>query len=672
MKKSLLIAVGASLAITASAQTNHKPAVNGVKKAQTLINYHQEENVSPIKRQAKTPLLNRSGRTAYNRTQLGTYNPIKISSSANTYGFLVSNTQSVVANKDLNTIVFANRGSAETKPTGWNSGWLMAKFSKDFGSTWDSVWVYDVQGADGWARYPLTMLLNPAGNTDPANARIAMTGPATASAAGWPSFFQASVGFDGSNKSNVNNYYGTAGVPNNQFPRLNGGSCSNHGYAIGNWESNVDGQTLTARGFKGAMVNKAALNSGTVTWTYDSIIATYAIGSDGEPVGYESPISAWSEDGQTGYVVFYGVEHDATGQNISFQPIVWKTTDGGATYNHILYNYDWSSTNLDEEFLNPVGGQGGTLYKPWFSQATGTDAIVDANGELHLFTEIRSGSSYSLDSAGYSYNHSGFDAMLFDVSTKTTSTDAQWNVAFVDFKYAKDDANGGSFNDVANAIDARLQISVSADRTKMFYTWLDCDTTLASGNLDYPEIFVKGRDLTTNKWTETYLVSDDVGNAYWMYASDVALTNGNGDHVLPITITEDAYAYVGTGKQNVDFVDNAVIPSSAFTIADTLSSTGSAVPLSTVNTTATNLKVSVAPNPTNGVAKINVTLPNSSAITVNVYNALGALVETATLNGIAGVNTVKVNLENNASGIYSYKVVTACGNSNGKIMLVSK
>jgi len=158
MKKTLLVALGAGVALSTNAQTDFK-AVSGVKKTATLINYEPKEIVSPYKRELKSPVTNTSNRRSFGRTQLGTYDPKKISSSPNCFGFLVSNSQSIVANKDLKTIVFANRGSAETKPSGWNSGWIMAKYSQDYGATWDSVWVYDDPRTDALSRRMLFVVI---------------------------------------------------------------------------------------------------------------------------------------------------------------------------------------------------------------------------------------------------------------------------------------------------------------------------------------------------------------------------------------------------------------------------------------------------------------------------------------------------------------------------------
>lgn len=93
--------------------------------------------------------------------------PIPIGTSGNGFGFFVDGrTASVWADNRLNTISFTHRQELPT------SGHLGYDISTDGGTTWETnITMYDASAAGASpARYPQGGFINPAGNTDPANA----------------------------------------------------------------------------------------------------------------------------------------------------------------------------------------------------------------------------------------------------------------------------------------------------------------------------------------------------------------------------------------------------------------------------------------------------------------------------------------------------------------------
>ena len=65
------------------------------------------------------------------------------------------------------------------------------------------------------------------------------------------------------------------------------------------------------------------------------------------------------------------------------------------------------------------------------------------------------------------------------------------------------------------------------------------------------------------------------------------------------------------------------------------------------------------PNPFNPVTSIKYALPEAARVKVAVYNTLGQVVEVLVDSEMeAGNHTVSWNSENNASGIYFYRIVT--------------
>ncbi len=72
-----------------------------------------------------------------------------------------------------------------------------------------------------------------------------------------------------------------------------------------------------------------------------------------------------------------------------------------------------------------------------------------------------------------------------------------------------------------------------------------------------------------------------------------------------------------------------------------------------------NKAISVFPNPTNSVFNVKLDAATAETMTVNVYNTIGEIITTATVNG----NTADIDMSNYASGIYIVKVIA--GNQIG-------
>jgi hypothetical protein len=80
--------------------------------------------------------------------------------------------------------------------------------------------------------------------------------------------------------------------------------------------------------------------------------------------------------------------------------------------------------------------------------------------------------------------------------------------------------------------------------------------------------------------------------------------------------------------------------------------------LSVDDVNATENSLNVYPNPSNGtVTNVNFSLNNTEGVNVNVYNALGQIVETINTSELVnGMNNLKINTSNYNTGIYTVKV----------------
>src|ERR1700741_491420 len=183
MKKSLLLFTAVLSGLTLSAQNSkHLPAgrLGGVKVTGQTQQALTEEVSQDLGYQP------RSTNTA--KIAIAPYS--FFSSARNAFGFIVSESTCLTYNADLNAVVFTQRNTQDwpnsafpTTPGAGASGYLVTKWSVDNGQTWDSTcyWQSDVN----WLRYPSGVVLNPAGNTTIANARVVAFGPTTVAATGW-------------------------------------------------------------------------------------------------------------------------------------------------------------------------------------------------------------------------------------------------------------------------------------------------------------------------------------------------------------------------------------------------------------------------------------------------------------------------------------------------------
>lgn len=690
MKKHLLTVLGLSIAFAGVAQTAKLKPSRAVKQ-NTRVKATLNEGGGSAPYNFQAPSIVKSHRTAgvYGREYLGTYAPKGFGSSANAFGLLTINQTVINANQELNAVLFTNRQSVVWKPTGFNSGWIYSKWSTNMGTSWDSLYVEYENANVNRGRYPGGVILNQPGNSTLANATAVTAGPMT-NGAGWVGNFFSSINLVSTTVAANDPTYSTVtgsdtnmavnpdpGFGSQAFARNYFSASGNVGHVAGM----IYSDPLTPDGWRGAMINKASLaTNGAVSWTIDSIKPGFHKASDGTWDGYETPVMAWSKDGNTGYVIFYGVDSNSTigTSQRSFQPITYKTTDGGTTWNRYCPLFDWNSTILvrEDTMLNDIGGNA-TNYKAWFTQSEGVDATVDYNGDLHLITQIGSASSDNEDSLGYAYSSS----FIYDVHTiKEFGTGANsYCVTLLDTIWStrasgtsgEDGYTENPWGDGSGAKldqDARLQIARSDDGKVVFFVWADTDTTLANGYNTAPDIYIKGFDVSKSKFTKTYNVTQETSEGYWVYASDIALKNG-ASYAVPLTYSNSANKNGGSNIYH-SFIDNAVIDTVMFDQNGPNDSQNFNCAYTSVKEVVKSFSnVSLSPNPTSGVSELSVSLDKASEIVVSVYNVTGALVMSKTIKGTEGNNTITLNANNWNNGVYFYNVKSGSAAASGKLVV---
>ena len=650
MKKGLLIILSISASIALSAQV---PKIAGVKKVD-LTNSNAKSTDGESRNFYNTATSNQRN-AGPNAIQTA---GVKFTSSWNAFGLLVSSSHCLTADQALNAVMFTHRISQDW-PADANvaSGYGEYSWSTNYGTTWDSSYFADQTSLGNKRfRYPSGAIINPAGNTNVANALNVATGPYT-SGTNWDGYFgnyQMMVNGAGSSTSIFDNGVGTPALA---FPRI---SITSYDDSSAWVSGGFYTDPIAATGYLGANLMKGKWNGTALTWSFDSILPNFHQDATGANDAFTQSFVGFSPNGQIGYQVFFGVDASATtSQTRAFSPITYKSTNGGATWNLLPVN-DFSTIPAISTYLIPASD--GNL-KPWFDQSQGADIVVDNNGELHIVCTISSGYSDDNDSLGYTYtltgqngttaqhyiydvhtSPTGWDAWLIDSLMTTTSTN---NTIFVDGQ------TGGAF-----ATDARIQMSHTTDRSKLFFAWVDSDPLALAGENALPDLKAVGYDLVTGFKTPVtqFTTSQDF---YFHYVSNVTLVSGNtysigvtnsidrnGSH--DVITTFDHYFYEGCKFNTSDFTVQFV----------------------GVNEQAANFgSLNIYPNPAKDQINLNVNMVSGENVSFQITNSLGQVVLVENRSLVNGNNNVQLNTSKLTSGVYFVTIASETSKVTSKIVI---
>ena len=427
-----------------------------------------------------------------------------LGSSANVNGVLDATTTAVTANQACDLIVMTHRDNYSNVAT-CGTGAYIAAYSTNNGSTWDTtVDLFCNTNATAGTRYPNGVIFNPVGNTTPSMAYDVMSGPYTnGSATGdsWVATVYGSTTFGDANATVPGLYWtnGSAGVKTQNTGDLSFMSSSDDSsvHVIG------EGYKLNASGgftvWLGAVLTTGKFSSATDTfkWTqtvfrphlipsYKGFNSSSPFDSSAAPLSV--PGTAWSQDGKTGYVVFFA-NADSSGNNfVTDQPIIYKTTNSGLTW-AMMPLFNFGTLPSLTAHLETAQDTAATL-PIWYTFETGAtssqgavndyDLTVDYRGNLHIFGVVVSAFYASVDSSYTVHFYSNQDGYIYDVSTTTPT--GGWQARFIDSMMTTPCANAGrgsvntdwdssatSFVGMGN----RLQASRTTDGKHIFCTWED-------------------------------------------------------------------------------------------------------------------------------------------------------------------------------------------------------
>jgi hypothetical protein len=633
MRKTLLVGVALGMGITAIAQNviSYPPqkSISPIKKA-TIDSPSLLQPVNPI-----TSVTNNANRVAPVVNPNAALVVVPMGSSYNLLTAVVEEVTYLTANQATNLIGFTHRQNAG-QPGG--SGLIQMSISADGGSNFDTTTARIIMdGSLGLAqRYPSGVIYNPIGNTNYNNAFGVVFGPYTISP-DWSGIYYGSERFD----NTLNNQDSTSNASPGAVPQTQGSqyymSISDNGMAH-NFGIDYDTDSLVA----------LVLNTGTwdlvnnrMNWTQQEIDQDFVRESDGSEAVTNWGM-AWSQDGLTGYVIFFG--RDVTNDYSGYYPVVYKTINAGTTWTKSTYDFSTVS-NLTSK-LWPVNT--GSVTRPIWIGSHGLDFVVDKNNNLHIFGAVQGAYSTHPDSLGYTYTTE--PAKLFDVYTTATGWDATlMDTIWADPLGQTGDTGGLTMSPFDARYGARIQASRTTDGSRLFVGWTDTDTTLSTDNI-IPDLFVKGYDVDNNMLTPTMNVTRNTsldGSAFFHGISNITLVNGTTYNV-PASVSMPR-----SGTDNTQPANHYYLKGISFTQADFNVSPDVGI----AEHSQADFSVSQnRPNPFNGVASFEITLAKSSSVVVEVYNMLGQNLATDKTMMHEGVNTVNINASSFEAGVYFYSV----------------
>jgi len=637
MKKVLFL--GAAMLISAgimAQSTGERTLVGASNKYEKVQKLNRTESVNqqvsnPVNRPVQK--LNNKAALAITKTYIGT--------SANVFSVLLPEQAGLAANEATGLIQMTHRANG----VDFSSGYIHAAFSTDGGFSFNDSTVMVWENNDSYiARYPSGVIYNPTGNTTPANAYAVSAGPVIVST--WAGGYFSSETFAGTNFAyDLSLFTDTVGgaQPYNYMPRMHMQARGNKVFLYGDANTD-DGTNYTGIN---TTINIGTFNAGTNSfdWTLATHTPTYLADGLGNPDGYVYPGFAMDDDGLNGYLIYIGRNGDAIDQ-LTYQPLVYKTTDGGLTWTEQAA-FNWTTCPAIQTLatdLSPVG-------RPMFS--TVKDATIDADGYLHFSSYIHGAYSDNVDSLGYYSVYTGMQGIIFD----TYQTATGWASMIVDTVFATDPDDATTLIDAGTADyvawDERFQMSRTDDGSKIVYAWMDTDPILTDVNI-YPDIMVKMYDVATGvmgpKINLTAGTAYDAMN-YWMYLADITFDKGS---YYQVNMSTSTLNMASGGPVDHEYINGVY-----------LDETGNLY--TGINDLPLDAAISMYPNPTSG--DLNISFNNLAAGNYNVvvYNTIGGVVINQNMD-VNGAVVRTINMNELPTGIYMVQVSNENGATTKKVI----
>ncbi len=620
----------------------------------------------------------------------------RFTGSMNAHGVLISESKPLQYNPGVNAVSFIHRKSSTyTVSSNGNSGSIVGMYSTNAGASWDSTCIW--ANAIDLARYPQGGIYNPLGNTNINNAYMTGCGPLT-SGAGWTGNWYASkqITTPGTNTAGIDQQAHLDASPTIKkhafsrysFTTVDGGLTR----SIANIVNDVNGTTNAIFGLRGAAMVKGIFSAGVFVWSVDSFIPCVMNRADGSKYLNEKMIQCWDNAGVVGYVIMLGVPCGGTPCMKSYKPIVYKTTNGGASW-ALFPAEDFGSPTLFGGLLNrlyPINTNSLAII-PYFSSNEGIDAVVDINGQLHLACTVVGAYSNHNDSLDYthsfganqySYSYGGsFEyPFIYDFYTKSSGG---WGYHIVDSMGTE--APVGPFGTLANPwingmagkldYNSRIQMSRTSNGRNIFYSWTESDTTVVNDKWNTsPDIKMKGYDVTLNWQTPRYNISTGLlitdQKSYFHFMSPKSISTGTTSFEIPLTISHNSTL---DGSLPIDhyYLKGVSFTATSFSVFPFYGGgwAGTGCVILDIPEKPNELNsFDVVPNPSSGMLSVSISLDKVQDIKVFITDYLGRVLENKTVKSIQGENTIPLDLSSYNSGLYLISLVTDSFTETKKII----
>lgn len=583
-----------------------------------------------------------------NHAPTGVLNKIPMMSSLNANGIFGYEQRFLAVDQTTNLFSYGNRAGGIFGNTGND---LKYKFTTDQGLTWDSA----VMVSDGVKkfRYPSMILFNPGNNSGIDEIYGVMTGPVTE--ADWTDQYFGSIRLDGQfpdmnyqanetgtylNHMNIGLYCSPDGHVTVGSQRLNGatGAYTYHGWEILNGTFNAAEHKFD--------------------WQLPFLKVSPELLEEGR---IDANAIVWSVDGSVGYLLGTAVDADPAYNPYGVEwPVILKTTDHGLTWNKTS-PFDFASLPVWEEYLYPTRADLDKIIPRWYNKWASPDnqqtngAIVDKDGNLHIFGLVRSTMSINPDSLNYFYTDEPI--LMFDVHMKPGGG---WEAFFVDSLLTDNPPDNGPYG---ISWDHQLQMSRNADGSKIFMVWTDSDPNFGTENLT-PDIEGMGYDVVTGMATP--VKNFTAMSLYWMenwwirIADQVFYDAGSHTYMLPVTTS--TLAATSADPLVHQYFTGLEISDNDFTVI-----TGKEEPS---GTSAVARISECYPNPFRDKTNINILLDKASFVFLQITSMTGELISATDYGRMdAGLHVMTIRRPGLSPGIYFYTISIEEGKFTGKMVV---
>jgi hypothetical protein len=630
MKKLLLFVLAIGFGISSFAQTKHVLRSTKAPNSEVLMEKVPQQS-APSTLAVEKPVVNPKNL----KSTAATFIPI--GQSGNTYGIYGNPRTYLWAEPSINSVVFTHRMTGGTEVDG-NSR-VAYDVSTDGGATWEvNVQAYTPLGPgptypDAAGRYPQGGIINPPGNTNPADA--------------YYSYFICTI--DETNGTWGGYAHGSNVLTETDPPNPSQVNLSSTGDY---YRLIPDAFTVTQEGiawyFDGSFDNPE-----TYDYTGEMIVGRGEI-VDGV-VEYEESLMpvlgaldgindckiAFAPDGQTGYMCIMSDSPSDPQPYTSYHPVLLKTTDGGDSWSDAIH-VELGGTNgmesvknyWSDEVMEEVYGAGFNRDEIYYNMGFSVDIIVDGKGNPHVTGII------ALGTADGWYPGEGTMAtwhVYSDDGGTTWDGDALYDNIFLDGL----PAGLNMYN--------RPYAASTMDGHYLFFSWIDTDLDGAEENAN-PNIFVTGYDSEDHTYNASGVQNVTAFSAYWFSAfygsmSQYVFATENGDMwdcEIPFIFTEYTVPGDPAAEMNFYYIKGYNLPmpvgiDSHEGLADFAVSQNS-------------------PNPAVNSTSILVTTEKAGVINLRVNNILGQVVHQESVSNGALAHTFNVNVSNLESGIYFYTI----------------